>query len=623
MKLLLGNEVLALGLIEQKCRVITAYPGTPSSEILSNAVKYKKDFDYKAHIEWSINEKVAFETVLAASWVGVRAAVAMKQVGLNVASDPFFSSAYTGVKGGFIIISADDPGPHSSQTEQDSRLISLTAKVPVFDPSSPSEVYAMIEDAFIISEKYKIPVLIRPVTRLCHALQTISVKEKAKSNDIVSKVEFQKNPKNWTATPKLRFLLHTELNKKLTKIENEFEDIKYNFITNKNSIDKVGIIASGVVFHTAKQVLKNLGLNLPMLKIGTPYPLPKKLANNFIKKYKEVLVLEETNCCLELQILNREKVRGRLDETVPKEGELSPEIVSSILIKILKKNGYKLSLLSKSDKLKTLIDKFTPPMYPPRLCPGCSHRSAFFAIKSEFGDYAIYPGDIGCYTLGTNLEAVDTFLNMGASIGMAQGFYHTNKLMDDKKPIIATIGDSTFLHSGIPPLVDSVHTDSKFILVILNNNTTAMTGFQPTAESKILADGSKSAQKIDINDLVKACNINFLREVDPYDYKVFRKTLRDAYNHTLEENGNVAVIIAKRPCVIQDKGSFNKSDKIIIVQDSCDGCCDCIKNFECPALMFNNEKGYIDINYDICTNCGQCIVACPKGCIIKKMEDFK
>ncbi|HLE92895.1 MAG TPA: hypothetical protein VI753_17220, partial [Anaerolineales bacterium] len=277
----LGNEAIAIGIVEHGCRVVTAYPGTPSSEILAGVIKHKKLLERQVYTEWSINEKVAFEIALAASWTGLRAAVAMKQVGLNVASDPLFSAAYTGVRGGFIIIPADDPGPHSSQTEQDSRLMALVAKIPVFDPSTPAEAREMVKDAFTLSERYKIPVILRPTTRLCHAVQSLSIDGAHSPDDGVPSVKFHRDPPRWTATPKFRNLLHFELNQKLIDIGNEFSDSLLNYIVEADGGGTVGIIASGVAFHTAQQALHELGVQVPILKIGTPFPLPQKLVNAF------------------------------------------------------------------------------------------------------------------------------------------------------------------------------------------------------------------------------------------------------------------------------------------------------------------------------------------------------
>ena len=612
---ILGNEAIALGLVEQGCRVVTAYPGTPSSEILAGVVKFKKEYDRQIYTEWSINEKVAFEIALAASWTGLRAAVAMKMVGLNVAADPLFSSAYTGVKGGFVIIPADDPGPHSSQTEQDSRLLALTAKIPVFDPSSPKEARSMVEHALFTSEKYGIPVILRPTTRLCHAVQSVEISDSISEDEIPS-TRFQKDPPRWTATPKFRNLLHAELNQKLLEIEEEFNHSELNYISNDDAPSNVGIISSGVAFHTVQQSLAELKLDAPILKISTPFPLPIDLVTNFIARFKSVIVIEEPDACIEIQIPSREKIRGRHDMTVPNAGELRPEIVTEILIDVFRGEGIEVVDSPIDTELRELISSLELPVRRPRLCPGCSHRSAFHSIKREFGARGIYPGDIGCYTLGMNLRAVDTFVDMGASITMANGFYQANQIIGDKRPIVATIGDSTFLHSGIPALINAVHTGAKFVLVILDNRTTAMTGFQPTPANEILADGSLAAKNVSIVDLVRACGVGFVLEIDPYENDAMRTQLQKAHEFTQSPEGSVAVIIANRPCILYDPQSIKENPFPVVITAECDGCRYCLEVFECPAMSLSADTSRVDIDYKICVDCGQCIDSCYKGFIL-------
>ena len=619
--ILLGNEAVALALVEQGCRVVTAYPGTPSSEIMAGVVKHKKRLDREIYTEWSANEKVALEVGLAASWTGLRTAVAMKQVGLNVAADPFFSAAYTGVKGGFVVVVADDPGLHSSQTEQDSRLMALNAKVPVLDPASPLEAREMVATAFELSERYGVPIMLRLTTRLSHAVQGIPLDYDPSSDKGVAKARFRRDPSRWAAAPKARAALHVVLNDKLTELETELDESPLNTVVNASSGDRVGIIASGVVFHTAEQSLAELGVTLPILKIATPYPLPRKLVADFVAGLDKVLVLEETAVCMELQMPDRGKVHGRLDGTVPGAGELTPELVVEILTKLLTEHGYQLDDPSPDAELQALINDIPLPMRRPRLCPGCAHRSAFFAVKREFGPRAIYPGDIGCYTLGINLRAVDTVVDMGASIAMASGFYQANKMTGDKRPIVASIGDSTFLASGITPLLNAVHVGSRFVLVILDNHTTAMTGFQPTAANDSLADGGEAPRQASLAGLARACGADFVREMDPYDHDAYRQTLREAYEYTLADDGGVAVIIANRPCVLYDRSPVYEQPVPVVITDECDGCRFCTEAFECPALVLVPERNIVEIDYKICIDCGQCIDACYKGFIVPQLED--
>ena len=620
-KTILGNDAIALGLVEQGCRVATAYPGTPSSEILAGVIKYKKEMNRQVYTEWSANEKVAFEIALAASWTGLRAAVAMKQVGLNVASDPLFSAAYTGVKGGFVIVPADDPGPYSSQTEQDSRLMALNAKVPVFDPATPVEARAMVEHALSLSERYGIPVILRPTTRLCHALQSLTLDDIPAPDSDLPKVKFRRDPPHWAATPKFRYKLHVQLNQKLAEIEAEFNRSPLNYAVNPETTDRVAVIASGIAFNIARQSLFELGVQIPILKIGTPFPLPRKLIKEFVAKVQTVVVLEEPDACVELQLPDRSRVRGRLDGTVPAAGELSPEVIASVLAEVLTKAGYEVNPPPADPDLQALVDSLPLPIRKPRLCPGCSHRSAFYALKREFGPSAIYPGDIGCYTLGMNLRAVDTFVDMGASVTMATGFYQANRLVGDRRPIMATIGDSTFLHSGIVPLVNAVHTGARFVLIILDNHTTAMTGFQPTAANEHLADGSEAARVVSIPEMVRACGVKHVRQTDPYDQDVFQSILREAYDYSQAEDGGVAVIIADRPCVLYDPSPVHENPVPVVITQECDGCRYCLEAFECPALVLRPDQSRVDIDYKICIDCGQCIDACYKGFIIPEVME--
>lgn len=507
-QILLGNEAIAYGLLESGCTSAASYPGTPASEILNVVSRLKKDHGLKLHVEWSINEKVAFEVAIANSYTGRPSAAIMKQVGLNVAADPLMSGAYTGVKGPFLVISADDPGPHSSQTEQDSRFQAMMAKIPVFDPSSPSEARDFVRLAFALSGKYEIPVMLRPTTRVCHARQDM---ETATLADNPTFPVFEKNPARWAATPKFRLVLHRQLNEKLEKIA--FEPEYAPRLINAPDLPAEAadcphkglcIVASGVALAHAREIMAELGLlsTVPLYAVSMPFPLSPAFRDELVSRYRKILVLEETYPVIELQFQNREKVLGRTNGTVPAAGELLPEIVEDIIRSFLS--------LSSAD---------TPaaPAFPgrrPTLCAGCPHRASFFAIKKAFPK-GIYPGDIGCYTLGLNLGAVDTVLCMGASISQAAGFYHTfSSARDDFPAICATIGDSTFFHAGIPALINAVVQGARFVLVILDNSTTAMTGHQPTPALGRTVDG-RPVPAVSIPEIVKACGVRFVSEADP------------------------------------------------------------------------------------------------------------
>ena len=567
-KFLLGNEAIAQGAIDTGIRFASSYPGTPASEILPAFFKIAKEEGIPVEGRWMINEKVALEAALAASWSNIPSMVSMKQVGLNVAMDPLMSSAYTGVEAPFIIVSVDDPGPHSSQTEQDSRFMAMAAKIPVVDPSSPEDAYRLMFKAYQISEEFNIPVILRPVLRVSHSRESVDIK----TEKIKRKVEFkfQKNPERWAATPKFRFLLHKKLNEKLRKISKKNTECIKEKIPNTKS--KKIFIASGAMFGYAM----DLGLD-PVVKIDVPYPIDGKLFSFLEEKFDEIWVLEETYPVIEIQFTNRKKVKGRLSGDIPSEGEIDLEILESIL---KKRKSFSVTFEEK----------------PPRLCPGCGHRPAFYAIKKSFPQ-GIYPGDIGCYTLGVNLKAVDTCLCMGASVSKGVGFAKAAEYTEKEIPVIATIGDSTFLHSGIPPLIEAVNQNASLILVILDNHTTAMTGGQPV-------------HNVDFFELVKGCGVKKIEKVHSYNFKDICDKLKNCWEFS-KTYKTPSVLICESPCVIYG----NRVVKTLpeVDKEICTNCGICYKQFECPAIV--EEKRKAKIVKEICTGCGVCIEICPKNAI--------
>lgn len=607
-QILLGNEAIALGLLESACTVAASYPGTPASEILATLARLKARDRVPIHLEWSINEKVAFEVALTNSFVGRRSAAIMKQVGLNVAADPLMSAAYTGVKGGFVLIVADDPGPHSSQTEQDSRMYAMMAKIPVLDPSSPEEARDLVCEAFRLSERYEIPVMLRSTTRVCHARQDLELRPFGTE---ARPPVFDKDPARWAATPKFRLSLHHKLNEKIAQIHSEPSCLPR--LVNETALsarpggtgNRLAVVASGVALAHAREVIGDLGLleSIPLFAVPMPYPLSPAFTREILSRYDRILVLEETDPMIELQLQNSEKVSGRINGTVPSAGELLPEGVERILRGFL--------------GLPALPDAAGPAGggRRPTLCAGCPHRAAFFAIKKAFPK-GIYPSDIGCYTLGLNLGAVDTVLCMGAAVSQASGFYHAFKAeREDFPSICATIGDSTFYHAGIPPLINSVVQGARFVLVILDNSTTAMTGHQPTPAGGRTLDG-KAVPAVSIPALVKACGVKVVKEVDPYDLKATVAALKKAGEHTRSEEGTVAVVIARRPCLMDRKQAQSWARLDVFVNEKCEGCHFCIKHFECPALISTGEKQPIEIDAALCSGCGVCVHVCPHKALV-------
>ena len=613
-EILLGNGVIALGLVESGCQVVSSYPGTPSSEILPEVVRFVKSEGLDTYVEWSTNEKVALDTAFAASITGKRAACCMKQVGLNVAADSLMSAAYIGTVGGLVIISCDDPGPHSSQTEQDTRLMARLAKVPVLDPSNPQEAREMVGFALDISEEFRIPVILRPAIRICHARQNISFSSIKKNTQ---KASFEKDPQRWAATPRFRFILHGELNKKLKEIGKRFEELSdFNFHNlGPGKRYPLGIIAGGVPYSAVRDILSEEGrTDIPVLKIGTPYPFPEGLAMEFMSACDRVLVIEETDTVIEYFLRDRDKVLGRLSGHVPTEGELVPQVVYELVNKTL--GELKLQPFSEDEdhEAKELVESLKLPVRKPTLCPGCPHRAAFFAIRKT-RPKAIFTSDIGCYTLGLNMGAVDTCLDMGAAITMASGFYHSFAQDKVQQPIVATIGDSTFFHSGTVGLLNAVYNGARFILVILDNQTTAMTGMQPTPALGIRADGSKG-KSISLERAIGGCGVDFIETVDPYDIKDMTSVLKKADRHVKEPEGGIAAIIAHHPCVIAYPDEAIPQKKKVTVTDDCVECDFCLDRFECPALYHDQELGRTNINRQICVDCGVCLQVCPKGAII-------
>ena len=614
-EILLGNGAIALGLVESGCQVVTSYPGTPSSEILPEVVRFVKSEKLNTYTEWSTNEKVAFDTAFAASITGKRAACCMKQVGLNVAADSLMSAAYLGNIGGLVIISCDDPGPHSSQTEQDTRFMARLAKVPVLDPSSPQEAREMVGLAFDISEEFEVPVILRPAIRVSHARQSISYDE-IKSNN--KRASFIKDPTRWAATPRFRLKLHGELNKKLKDIGRKFDTLSdYNF--HNLELGKkypLGIIAGGIPSAVIRDFLsEEERKDLPFLKIGTPYPFPEALAEEFTLACEKVLVIEETDTLIEYLLRDKDKVLGRLSGHVPLEGELVPKVIHKLISKVLEEMNLKPLNADDDNEVTNLVGDLQLPVRKPTLCPGCPHRTSFFAIKKA-KPKAIFTSDIGCYTLGVNLGGVDTVLDMGAGITMAAGFYHSFNQDEVQQPIIATIGDSTFFHSGTAGLLSSVYNGARFILVILDNMITAMTGMQPTPALGIRADGSKG-NTISLERIVAGCGVDFIEVVDPYDMSKMTKLLKKAADYVSDPGGGIAVVIARHPCVIAYKDEGVPEKKKVVVTDDCVECNICLEQFECPALYHDDELGRVNINREICVDCGECIQVCPKGAIVE------
>ncbi len=600
-RLMLGNEALAYGLLKNGCQMTCAYPGTPSSEILSAVVSLKKEMDLDIHAQWAVNEKVAFETAYAGAQAGLRTAVAMKQVGLNVAADPLMSSVYLGVKGGFLVISADDPGPHSSQTEQDSRLMAVMAKLPVLDPDSPGQAAELAGIGFELSEAFEVPVMLRPTTRVCHSRQSMAVE---KIEMTLREGAFEKNPGRWAATPKFRLQLHKELEGKLAEIA-DYGPTRPRLVSGTAKGAGKAIVVAGVAAANAKDIIKERDLDIPVYQVVQPFPLHRDFIHE-LAGYDEILVLEETWGVIEMQLSDNTRVKGKNTGFISPVGELLPENVEERICTF--------AGVAYQARQITML-----PGRRPTLCAGCPHRASFYAIK-KVAPRGIFTSDIGCYTLGCNLGAVDTVTCMGAGISQAAGFtiaYARNK---KQPPVFSTIGDSTFFHSGIPGLIETVTKKIPYVLVILDNRTTAMTGHQPTPASGWDASGDPCVA-VNIPAIVQGCGVNFIKTADPYDLPGFIQILKEA-NAYCKKNGP-AVVIAEHPCLLDmDRtellASFNK---VVVNTDVCDGCGYCVSQFECPALGMNPKTDQVEIDPGLCTGCAVCSFVCPKGALVVETQE--
>ena len=533
--LLLGNEAIARGALEAGVHVVTTYPGTPASEIGDTAAQIADDAGI--YMEYSTNEKVAMEVAAGASLSGARALAAMKMVGLNVASDVLVALGYTGVRGGLVVVSADDPDCFSSQDEQDNRYYALLANIPCLEPSNPQEALEMTRSAFEMSEELQLPVILRMVTRVSHTrgIVTFGHIQKRKTGTFV------RDPKRLVNVPENARGSHRILLEKMDRAQAISERSVYNKISGTGEF---GLVTSGVSYNYCVEALQLIGATARMLKIGVVNPPPTRLILEFLRSIQEVAVVEELEPILENQVRivageldGRIAVHGKKEGFFPRYGELSVRLVAAGLAKIL---GRSLPFNYEDIVRKTTeAAKITPPR-PPMLCPGCPHTASFRAIKAATEGKAIVATDIGCYTLGFQppLSVGDIFLCMGASAGLAAGF---SRFTND--PVLGVVGDSTFLHGSIPGLINAAYNNHKFVYVVLDNMTTAMTGHQPHPGTGTTATG-KLTKRILIEDVAKACGIEYVRVVDPFEHKTAVQTIQEA----LRQEGP-SVVVFRRPCV--------------------------------------------------------------------------
>ncbi|OEF98237.1 indolepyruvate ferredoxin oxidoreductase subunit alpha [Desulfuribacillus alkaliarsenatis] len=579
-QLMSGNEAFARGAYEYGVRVAAAYPGTPSTEILENIAKYKDTI----YSQWSPNEKVSLEVGIGASFGGSRALVAMKHVGLNVAADPLMTVTYSGVRAGLVIISADDPGMHSSQNEQDNRFFAKFAKIPLLEPSNSQEAKDMVGTALEISEQFDTPVLVRSTTRISHSLSLVELNEPIKAPI----KPYEKDEKKYVMVPAYARQRRVIIEDRLRKLEEYSETTPLNRVEMNDT--SIGVITSGVSYQYAKEALPNASI----LKLGFSYPLPKKKIEEFAKQVDVLYVIEELDPFMEEQIRAMGiAVKGK--DVLPNIGELSVQIIRQ---KIL---GESIANLEAAATVAEKLSEQPTPGRPPVLCPGCPHRGVFFTLKKM---KLVVSGDIGCYTLGSlpPLSAMDTTICMGYSIGGAHGMELANP--DLKGKTVAVIGDSTFLHTGVNGLMDIVYNGGQTTTLILDNRITAMTGQQenPASGKTLMGD---AATEVDIALLCKSLGVKRVFKAKPFELQELQNLIKEelAVNEP-------SVIIVEHPCIFVDDNKYEP----VKINENCTTCTSCMR-IGCPAIVKKGNK--IEINQNLCYGCDLCIQLCHFDAIVK------
>jgi indolepyruvate ferredoxin oxidoreductase alpha subunit len=607
---LLGNEAIARGIVELGVAGVFTYPGTPSSEIpstLHNAKDLLKQKGYDLYLEWSTNEAVALESAYGYSFSGLRSIFICKHVGLNVAADVFLTLVNAGVLGGLVMIVAEDPQMHSSQNEQDNRWYTKLANIPMFEPSDAREAKEMLKSAFELSEEFETPVILRTVTRIAHSRADVPLNP-ISNPSFPEEMKLKIDPSRFVCVPrnarqnKLRILERTEL------ISKFLTSSKWNSLKKGNDL-KYAVIASGSAYAYTREVLNHLGLDFPILKIGISHPFPNQVISTFFQTFSSstILIIEEADSVLETFVkkLSFEekflgKIIGRKEGVTPSHGELTTRKLLIGLSQVLEQEISIPSIPSLKNDI--LFSR------PPVLCPGCPHRATFFALnKAVPKRHRIVSTDIGCYTLGASppLHAGHLVICMGSSLGIGSGLSH---IPNQKEPVVAIIGDSTFWHTGLPGLVNAVYNDSKLLLLVVDNSATAMTGFQPNP-----------GEKLSISDAARGVGVQHVVEVDAFDPKSSVDIIKEAVKFD-----GVSVIVSKGECRIQYVRREGLPDTTYVIESSsCVGCHACINRIACPAIMWSdqkNEKGKVIpvIDQFLCARCGLCSQVCPYGVIEPK-----
>ena len=627
-KLLMGNAAFAHAALAAGVRVVAGYPGTPSSELVETvAALHASGAAQDVHVEWSTNEKAALELLAGASMAGARCLFTCKQVGLNVASDPLMSLNYVGTKGGLVLFVADDPGPISSQTEQDTRRFASFAKVPVLDPSSPEEGFEMMGYAFELSERHGTPVIIRPTTRINHASAFFDVPDSYQARALPPE-GFQRDSK-WIIFPRRAYQAHGEINERLPRMAQEFSETPFNPCERTGDGAVRGIVAGGVSTAYVRDALSSMELPAyRFLHVGTPYPFPTAAVRDFLNGLDEVIVFEELDHVLEDELLKLAgaqhldvRVHGKLDGTTLARGENSTEDCRARLASFFGVEDA-VAAATAAGEGETAVE---PPVRPPVLCAGCPHRGSFYAVKKALHKQpAVLCGDIGCYTLGNAkpLDAIDTCLCMGAGLTMAQGFH----VAEPGRKCVAFIGDSTFFASGLTGVANAVYNQHDVTFVVLDNSTTAMTGSQPHPGTGATLMGGQSAP-LDIEAVLSALGVGLVVKANAFDVDEAVSAAATAIDFA----GPSAVIFTG-PCI-----QLVRPDASVTVDEqACTGCSACIKALGCPAMSMTSVQGDPDeaqdaapdeqvrnvarvmrVDASLCTGCRLCTSTCPFGAIKK------
>ena len=590
-KILSGNEAVARGVYEASVHFASAYPGTPSTEILQNISTYKH-----IYAEWAPNEKVALETAIGASIAGGRSFAAMKHVGVNVAADPLFTFAYTGVTGGCVLVTADEPGMHSSQNEQDNRNYAKFAKIPMLEPSNSQESKDMIIDAYELSEKYDSVILFRMTTRVCHSKSLVELGERKK----VELIPYKKNFGKYVAIPAIGRKLRHKVEERMNILKGYSETSKWNYEIDNNS--KIGVISSGIAFEYANEAF---GDTVSYLKLGFTNPLPANLISDFCDKYEKVYIIEENDPYIEefAKTLGK-NVIGK--ELFPYSGEMTPDVIRR-------------AALSENYKGVELNEELFVGR-PPTFCTGCPHRGFFYELGKK-RKKIIVAGDIGCYSLavGEPYDMMDTLICMGASFSSGHGMQKIMEMKeDDDRRIVTVMGDSTFFHTGINSLINTVYNKGNTINVILDNRITGMTGQQDNPGTGLNL-AQETSTIMDIEGIVRAIGIKNIRRVNPNDLQ----ETKDAINWALELQ-ETSVIITDWPCKLKKRyndDDFARYDKMWqtkdkVIEDLCTGCKACLRS-GCASLIFEPGTKKVSINPNTCVGCDVCLQICPYDAIVK------